>query len=172
MSASSWFGGGTRQLALGVIYIALYVAMVATFPFISFMALSVRVANVLRGMLGYFPRVVIVGNLIAVFLANFLLTPLGLYDVVLSPIVTTVTITLAWVIGNFGARLLGGRISYFIGFGAHACLQATYLSWLLSFYTNVPFLILFPLILAGNTISDLILPYALHLTLAARLKRP
>lgn len=165
-------GRGRKQtLALAGLYAALYVAVVAIFPFLSFLQLNVRVADGLRGMLRFWPWAVFLGNFVAATLANFLFSPLGFYDVALSPSVSTLTIAVAWVIGSKGAGMIDEKYSYFVGYFVHSLLLGTYLSWLLSFVLNLPFIGLWPLLITGTFVSDCVLPYVLYRALKIRLGR-
>jgi hypothetical protein len=152
----------TAQLALAALYAALYVALVAVFPFLSFLQINVRIANVLKGMVKFWPLPALLGNFVAVVVGNFLFSPLGFLDVALSPVVATALLGLAYVIG---------KKSFFAGLVANAVLLGVYLSWLISTVVGAPFSALLPFLLAGVSISDVVLPYTLYRALA-KLKVP
>lgn len=143
----------TTEIALGAVYAAFYVSLIAVFPFLSFLQVNVRVANVLKGMVKFWPVGVLVGNFVAVMVGNFLFSPLGFLDVALSPVVSTALLGVAYVIG---------KKSFFVGLAVNAALLGTYLSWLISTVFGTPFLVLFPLLLVGVAISDVVLPYTLY----------
>lgn len=143
----------TTELALGAVYAALYVSLVAVFPFLSFLQLNVRVANVLKGMVKFWPVGVLLGNFVAVIVSNFVFSPLGFLDVAWSPVASTVFLGVAYVIG---------KRSFFVGLVVNAALLGVYLAWLLSTVLGLSFLGLLPFLLAGTAISDVILPYTLY----------
>jgi len=144
-------------VATASFYAAMYVALVAVFPYLSFLQINVRIANVLKGMVKFWPVGVLLGNFAAVVVGNFLFSPLGLLDVVLSPVVSTLLLALAY---------LAARKSFFLGLVVNAILLGTYLTWLISTVTGAPFFVLLPLLLAGVSVSDVILPYILYRALA------
>lgn len=153
----------TSEVALAAVYAALYVALIAVFPYLSFLQVNVRIANALKGMVKFWPVGTMTGNFVAVIVGNYLFSPLGPLDVVLSPVVSTLLLGVAFVIG---------KRSFFLGLATNAVLLGTYLAWLIS--TAVPgltFVGLVPLLLAGVIVSDLALPYALYRSLA-KLKIP
>ena len=153
----------TAELSLAAVYAALYVALIVVFPYLSFLQLNVRVANVLKGMTKLWPAGTLLGNFVAVTVGNYLFSPIGLPDVVLSPIVSTALLAVAYVIG---------KKSFFVGLAINALLLGTYLAWLITFATpGLTFLGLLPLLLVGVTISDLVLPYILYRSLV-KLKIP
>jgi len=143
----------TVELGTAAVYAAMYVGLVAVFPFLSFLQINVRVANVLKGMVKFRPAGVLLGNIVAVVVGNFLFSPLGFLDVVLSPVVSTGLLALAYLVG---------RRSFFVGLAANAALLGTYLAWLISTVAGAPFFVLLPLLLAGVSISDVVLPYSLY----------
>jgi hypothetical protein len=143
----------TVELALAALYAALYVALIAVFPFLSFLQINVRIANVLKGMVKFWPVAALLGNFVAVVVGNFLFSPLGLLDVVLSPVVSTALLGLAYLLG---------RRSFFVGLVANAVLLGVYLAWLISTVTGAPFSVLLPFLLAGVSMSDVVLPYTLY----------
>ena len=148
----------TAEIALASVYAAMYVALVAIFPYLSFLQLNVRVANVLKGMVKFWPVGTLLGNLVAVVVGNYLFSPLGLLDVVLSPVVSTGLLALAF---------LAGKKSFFCGLVLNAVGLGVYLSWLIS--TGSPgltFAGLLPILLTGVAISDVLLPYTLYRSLA------
>ncbi len=153
----------TAEVALAAVYAALYVALIATFPFLSFLQLNVRIANALKGMVKFWPVGTLLGNFVATLVGNYLFSPLGLLDVVLSPVVATSLLAVAYVVG---------KKSFFVGLAVNALLLGTYLSWLISTLTpGLTFSGLLPFLLAGVAVSDLVLPYALFRSLA-KLKVP
>lgn len=141
-------------VATAAVYAAMYVALVAFFPFLSFLQLNVRIANVLKGMVKFWPAGVLLGNFAAVVVGNYLFSPLGFLDVLLSPVVSTALLGLAYVMS---------RRSFFAGLTANAVLLGTYLAWLISVVPpGADFFALLPLLLAGVLMSDLVLPYVLY----------
>jgi QueT transporter len=148
----------TAEIALAAAYAAMYVVLIAVFPYLSFLQLNVRVANVLKGLVKFWPVGTLLGNLVAVVVGNYLFSPLGLLDVLLSPLVSTALLAVAYLVG---------KKSFFVGLVINAVGLGIYLSWLLS--TLVPgltFVGLLPLLLAGVAISDVALPYTLYRSLA------
>ena len=148
----------TVELGLAAVYAAMYVALVAVFPFLSFLQINVRIANVLKGMVKFWPVGVLLGNFVAVVVGNFLFSPLGFLDVVVSPIVST---------GLLGLAYLVGKKSFFLGLVANAVLLGIYLAWLIATVTGAPFFLLLPFLLAGVSISDIVLPYTLYRALVS-----
>ena len=143
----------TAQVALAAAYAALYVALVAVFPFLSFLQVNVRVANVLKGTVKLWPAGALLGYFVAVAVGIFLFSPLGFLDVALSPVVSTALLAFA---------LLIGTKSFLVGLMANAALLGVYLSWLISTAAGGPFPVLLPLLLAGVSVSDVVLPYSLY----------
>lgn len=144
----------TAEIALAAVYAAMYVVFVAAFPYLSFLQVNVRVANVLKGMVKFWPVGTLLGNFVAVVVGNYLFSPLGFLDVVISPFVATGLLAVAYVIG---------KKSFLVGLAVNAAGLGTYLSWLIS--TLIPgtsFFGLLPFLLAGVAISDVVLPYALY----------
>ena len=148
----------TVELGLAAVYAAMYVALVAVFPFLSFLQINVRIANVLKGMVKFWPVGVLLGNFVAVVVGNFLFSPLGFLDVVVSPIVSTGLLALAYLVG---------KKSFFLGLVANAVLLGMYLAWLIATVTGAPFFLLLPFLLAGVSISDIVLPYTLYRALVS-----
>jgi QueT transporter len=146
----------TSEIALAAIYAAMYVVLVAVFPYLSFLQVNIRIANVLKGMVKFWPIGTVLGNFVAVIVGNYLFSPLGLYDIVLSPLVSTALLAVAYLIGK--KSFLFGLIVNALGLGI-------YLSWLISTVLNLTFAGLLPLILVGVAISDVTLPYALYRSL-------
>lgn len=147
----------TSEIALAAVYAAMYVVLVAIFPYLSFLQLNVRVANILKGMVKSWPVGTLLGNLVAVVVGNYLFSPLGLLDVALSPVVSTGLLALAYLVG---------KKSFFVGLVLNAAGLGIYLSWLIS--TSSPgltFAGLLPILLAGVAVSDVILPYTLYRSL-------
>ncbi len=148
----------TAEISLAAVYAAMYVALIAIFPYLSFLQVNVRVANVLKGMVKFWPIGTLLGNLVAVVVGNYLFSPLGLLDVVLSPVVSTGLLAVAYLVG---------KKSFFVGLIINAIGLGAYLSWLLSaLVPGLTFLGLLPLLLAGVAISDVALPYTLYRSLA------
>jgi hypothetical protein len=144
----------TAEIALAAVYAAMYVVFVALFPYHSFLQVNVRVANVLKGMVKFWPVGTLLGNFVAVVIGNYLFSPLGFLDVVFSPFVATGLLGVAYVIG---------KKSFLVGLVVNAAGLGTYLAWLIS--TIVPgtsFAGLLPLLLGGVAISDVVLPYILY----------
>ncbi len=153
----------TNEVALAAVYAALYVALVAVFPYLSFLLVNVRVANVLKGLVKFWPVGTLAGNFAAVIVGNYLFSPLGPLDVVLSPVVSTLFLAVAYVIG---------KKTFFTGLAVNALMLGVYLAWLIS--TLVPgltFVGILPFLLAGVVMSDLALPYVMYRSLA-KLKIP
>ncbi len=146
----------STELATASVYAALYVLFIAIFPFLSFLQLNVRVANILKGLVKFRPVGVLVGNFVAVVIGNYLFSPLGYWDVVLSAPVSTALLGVAYLLG---------RRSFLLGLAVNAVCLGTYLSWLLSFVMEVPLLDLLPFVIGGVLISDLVFPYFLYLYL-------
>ena len=147
----------TAEIAIAAVYAAMYVALIAVFPYLSFLQLNVRVANVLKGLVKFWPVGTLMGNLVAVVVGNYLFSPLGLLDVVLSPLVSTGLLAVAYLVG---------KRSFFVGLVINAIGLGAYLSWLISMVYGLTFVGLFPLLLAGVAISDVVLPYTLYRSLA------
>ncbi len=151
-------------VATAAVYAAMYVAFIAVFPFLSFLQLNVRVANVLKGMVKLWPEGVLVGNLVAVVVGNFIFSPLGFLDVALSPLVSTGLLAVAYLIG---------RKSFLVGLLVNAALLGTYLAWLISTVLGLSFFGILPFLLVGVSISDVRLPYTLYRWLVnLRIRRP
>jgi hypothetical protein len=144
----------TEEIALAAVYAAMYVVFVAAFPYLSFLQVNVRVANVLKGMVKFWPVGTLLGNFVAVVVGNYLFSPLGLLDVVFSPFVSTGLLAVAYVIG---------KRSFLVGLAANAAVLGVYLAWLISVIVpGTSFVGLLPLLLGGVAISDVVLPYILY----------
>ena len=147
----------TATLAIASVYAATYVALIAVFPFLSFSQVNVRIANVLKGMVKFWVAGVLLGNFLAVVIGNYLFSPIGLLDVVLSPPISTCLLAVAYLIG---------KKSFLAGLAVNAAGLGVYLSWLISYtapaVAGLTFVGLLPLLLVGVAISDVVLPYSLY----------
>lgn len=152
----------SRSIALIALYTAAYVALVYLFPFLSFLQLNIRVADCLRGLLPFFPPEMILANALGTALANTQ-SPLGLLDVVVSPVVVLVSTTVAAIV--FKKSILGGYV-------AHSLILSTWLTTLLSVVLEVPWVGLAPLLYGGNVVSDIVMPYLFFRVLKTRLVYP
>jgi hypothetical protein len=61
---------------------------------------NVRVANVLKGMVKFWPVGTLLGNFVAVVIGNYLFSPLGFLDAVFSPFVATGLLGVAYVMAR------------------------------------------------------------------------
>lgn len=144
----------TAETALAAVYAAMYVALVALFPYLSFLQVNVRIANVLKGLVKFRPAGTLLGNFVAVMVGNYLFSPIGFLDIVLSPFVATALLALAYAIG---------KKSFLAGLAVNAALLGAYLTWLISATSSgITFVGLLPFLLAGVSISDIVLPYVLY----------
>lgn len=160
----------SRRVALISIYAAAYVAVVYVFSFISYGQLNIRVADLLRGLLPFFPEPLIVANALATFLSD-LSSPFGYFDFVGSTLVIVVSTTLATRI--FRLRFKGSIVT---GYVAHALVLSTWLTTLISssalgsfHFLDSSWFAFAPWIYGGNAVSDLVLPYAFFSVLKGRL---
>ena len=130
----------TKELTLGAIIIAMYIALTGMFASLSFGAIQIRISNILYGLANPFPFLVLPLTL-SVMLSNLVFGGLGLVDIICGGI-TAFLVTLiiskckkTWMI------ILVIIIGVPLGI-------ATYLSKLI----YVPFLMLFLQIMLGQII--------------------
>ncbi len=154
--------GNSRRLALISMYTAAYLAVVEVFPFLSYGQVNIRVADLLRGLLPFFPNELILANILATFLSD-LQSPFGYFDFIGSTCVVAVSITVCVLIQ---------RRSIIGGFIAHTAILGTWLSWLIWYVGtggNAPFWSIAVWVYGGNIVSDIIMPYAFFQALKPRL---
>ena len=152
--------GKTRSVALVALFTAAYVAIVEVLPFISYGEVNVRVADLLYGLLPFFPGPMVLASGLATFLSDTT-SPFGAYDLVGSTLVIFGSTFVATLI--FKLRFKG---SVLVGYCVLAGLLATWLTTLIS-SVMLGQLHLFdstwfsfaPFIYGGNAIADVVLPY-------------
>jgi uncharacterized membrane protein len=152
--------GKTRSVALIAMFTAAYVAIVEVLPFISYGEVNIRVADILYGLLPFFPGPMVLASGLATFLSD-MTSPFGAYDFIGSTLVILGSAYVATLI--FRLRFKG---SVLFGYCVFAVLLATWLTTLISsvslgqFHLFDPTWFSFaPFIYGGDAIADAALPY-------------
>jgi len=132
------------------VFAALYASLVYALPSISFMAFNVRVADALRGLIPYFGYTSIVGIAIGHFIAN-LQSPLGPIDLVSVPIAFAAS-CLTYVISKRSLVLCFVPIWLSL---------SLWVSYMLSLFTGIDYVVMLVIICPQVFVSDYVLPLAL-----------
>jgi len=147
----------SKRVAITALYSAAYIVATVVLAPISFLLFNVRIANILRGLLPFFPVEVVLGNMVAVMISN-VISPLGPLDL-LSAAVVTCTLTIAYYVG---------RRSMTLGYTIHWLGLSTWLVFLLHATLGLDATIIATAIYPQIFVSDLILPLILYRALRRR----
>lgn len=139
----------SRDLALVASYASLYAVLVYVFSPVSFYALQFRVAGILRPAIAK-KWVLAFGYAIGVVIGNMVSPFVGMFELVLMPIMSL----LAGVLGYLAARPL--ERNYFVAGAAIATIISISVSWMLNQLFNIPMFSTLPYLFVSEQIVCLI----------------
>jgi uncharacterized membrane protein len=143
-----------RNIALSIVCCALYAALVNVFAPISFQQIQVRVANALIGLVPLMGWPAIYGLTLGVFLGN-LTSPLGPIDL-LSALPSFLGLLIVY-------RLR--QVSVLLGLQVYSTIVSIWVSFMLNFAFQLPYMITFAYVIVGVTIATTGLGYILYKSL-------
>jgi uncharacterized membrane protein len=144
----------TRDIALCIVWCALYAALVNVFAPISFQQIQVRVANALIGSVPLLGWPAVCGLALGVFLGN-LTSPLGPIDL-LSTLPSFLGLLIVY-------RLR--QVSVLLGLQIYSTLVSIWVAFMLNFAFQLPYIITFAYVFVGVTIATTGLGYILYKSL-------
>ncbi len=145
-----------KDIALGAVMAGFYAALVVGLGPISFLQVQFRVANALIGIVPILGMPAVFGVTMGVFLGN-LASPLGLIDL---------ASTIPTFIGCVAVYRLR-RVSVLAGLSIYTVILSTWVSFILQFTLNIPFLPTLPYLFIGIGVVTIGLGYALYRALLA-----
>jgi uncharacterized membrane protein len=154
----------SQQIALVGVFAAIYVVLVEFLPFISYGQINVRVADMLYGLVPFFPIEILVAAPLATFLSD-LTSPFGFYDYIGSTCVIAISM--------FACVQVQKRFSIFGGFVVFDLILSSWLSWLVwrvGTAGTFPFWIIAISVFVGNAIAEIILPFSFYRIMKSRLR--
>lgn len=153
----------SQRIALIGVFVAVYVALVAVLPFLSYGQINVRIADILYGLAPFFPYEIIVAAPLATFISD-LYSPFGFYDYIGS----TCVIALAM----FACVQVQRRFSILGGFIAFDVILSSWLSWLVwavGTGGSAPFWLIALSVFVGNLVAEIFLPFSFYKIMRSRL---
>ena len=157
MSQSLVSANRTFQLALVMIFAALYAAMTIVFAPFSYLILQSRVSEILIAFIPFYGWPVVLGLTMGTLLSN-VISPLGLIDLLVG--------TLATFLGALPVYALKRYPRYqILGFVAYAVIVSVIVTFELSLVFSLPFLLVFPELLIGESLSAVLGASLLYLQL-------
>jgi uncharacterized membrane protein len=139
----------TRKITLIAIYAALYAALVAVFSPVSFYALQLRVAGVVRPGIAKM-RLLAVGYALGVVVGNLFSPFAGIYELLFMPFMSLV----AGLLGYEAARMFKGN--YFVCGAVIAVIIPLSVAWMLSQLFGLPLLATLPGLLVSEQVVNLV----------------